>query len=100
VVFASGVIDEPSPRVGSVPQYGQLAGVEPGAGVGGWMFGTLLGPEESGAVPGGVIPPARLGCRPRLGVGGGGLVARVPPFPGLPWLWWGGGWWVGCLRSG
>lgn len=50
MVFTSGIVDEGPPVWVVVPQYCQLAGVEPGAVADGGGVGTLLGPEGS-AVP-------------------------------------------------
>jgi hypothetical protein len=51
VLLASGIVDEDPSGAGRVRQYcprRQLVGVEPRAGSGiGWVFGTLLGFEES-----------------------------------------------------
>ena len=93
VVFASGIVDEWPGRCWSgrpsvlplVLPVWWVWGVEVGvAGGGGWVVGTLLGPEGSGG-------PCLCG---------GWLVASVPPFVcPVAWLVVGGGWWGCCLRS-
>jgi hypothetical protein len=75
VVFASGIVDEGPPVGVVVPQYCQLAGVEPGAVAVGGGVGTLLGPEGSG------IPVrGRCWCR----VGWGWVSPCGPPWWVLP----------------